>query len=159
MTKPYLDPPCEFFDRPSVPPEIQELLDEWPEIDPSTAIRSRCRHVARPAAAAAGVGDAERAGRAGAGGAVMSGKSRLPGGAIRKHRSAAAAPAATPLTAVRPTRRPGPGCSGAIIAARTSAMSAMAWSTSTSPAVFTGCSGPSCDWDDRRLQHPSRARR
>jgi hypothetical protein len=37
MTKPYLDPPCEFFDRPSVPPEIQELLDEWPEIDPSTA--------------------------------------------------------------------------------------------------------------------------
>ena len=34
---PYLDPPAEFFDRASVPPQIQELLDEWPEIDPGTA--------------------------------------------------------------------------------------------------------------------------
>ena len=34
---PYLEPTVEFFDRASVPPEIQELLDEWPEIDPSTA--------------------------------------------------------------------------------------------------------------------------
>ena len=31
--EPYLDPPAEFFDRASVPPQIQELLDEWPEID------------------------------------------------------------------------------------------------------------------------------
>ena len=37
MTKPYLDPLCQFFVRPSVPPAIQELLDEWPEMDPSTA--------------------------------------------------------------------------------------------------------------------------
>jgi hypothetical protein len=35
--RPYLEPPVEFFDRDSVPPEIQELLDEWPEIDPGTA--------------------------------------------------------------------------------------------------------------------------
>ena len=34
---PYLDPPAEFFDRASVPLQIQELLDEWPEIDPGTA--------------------------------------------------------------------------------------------------------------------------
>jgi len=34
---PYLDPQAEFFDRASVPPQIQELLDEWPEIDPGTA--------------------------------------------------------------------------------------------------------------------------
>ena len=27
----------EFFDRASVPEEIAELLDEWPEIDPATA--------------------------------------------------------------------------------------------------------------------------
>jgi len=44
MTDPRLAPPCEFFDRASVPPAIQELLDEWPEIDPGTA-GSRCRHV------------------------------------------------------------------------------------------------------------------
>jgi hypothetical protein len=31
------EPQAEFFDRTSVPPQIQELLDEWPEIDPSTA--------------------------------------------------------------------------------------------------------------------------
>ena len=35
--QPYLDPIVEFFDRTSVPPQIQELLDEWPEIDPGTA--------------------------------------------------------------------------------------------------------------------------
>ena len=35
--QPYLAPPVEFFDRASVPPQIQELLDEWPEIDPGTA--------------------------------------------------------------------------------------------------------------------------
>ena len=34
---PYLAPTVEFFDRASVPPQIQELLDEWPEIDPGTA--------------------------------------------------------------------------------------------------------------------------
>ena len=34
---PYLDPPAEFFDRASVPPQIQELLNEWPKIDPGTA--------------------------------------------------------------------------------------------------------------------------
>ena len=35
--QPYLEPQTEFFDRASVPPQIQELLDEWPEIDPATA--------------------------------------------------------------------------------------------------------------------------
>jgi hypothetical protein len=35
--KPYLEPTVEFFDHDSVPPPIQELLEEWPEIDPSTA--------------------------------------------------------------------------------------------------------------------------
>jgi hypothetical protein len=35
--KPYLEPTVEFFDHASVPPPIQELLEEWPEIDPSTA--------------------------------------------------------------------------------------------------------------------------
>src|SRR5215213_11748978 len=36
--RPYLElPTVEFFDRASVPPAIQELLDEWPEIDPGTA--------------------------------------------------------------------------------------------------------------------------
>jgi hypothetical protein len=34
---PHFDPTIEFFDRASVPPEIQELLDEWPEIDPGMA--------------------------------------------------------------------------------------------------------------------------
>ena len=34
---PYLAPPVEFFDRTAVPPEIQELLDEWREMDPGTA--------------------------------------------------------------------------------------------------------------------------
>ena len=33
----YLEPQAEFFDRASVPLQIQELLDEWPEIDPGTA--------------------------------------------------------------------------------------------------------------------------
>jgi hypothetical protein len=33
----YLAPPVEFFDRAAVPPEITELLEEWPEIDPGTA--------------------------------------------------------------------------------------------------------------------------
>jgi hypothetical protein len=37
MTKPYLEPESEFFDRASVPKEIADLLDEWPEIDASTA--------------------------------------------------------------------------------------------------------------------------
>ena len=35
--KPYLEPTVEIFDRANVPPEIQELLDDWPEIDPGTA--------------------------------------------------------------------------------------------------------------------------
>jgi hypothetical protein len=34
---PYLDSTVEFFDRAAVPPQIQELLDDWPEIDPGTA--------------------------------------------------------------------------------------------------------------------------
>ena len=34
---PYLEPQAEFFDRAAVLPEIQELLDEWREIDPGTA--------------------------------------------------------------------------------------------------------------------------
>ena len=34
---PYLEPQAEFFDRAAVPPQTQELLDEWPEIDPGTA--------------------------------------------------------------------------------------------------------------------------
>ena len=33
----YLNPTIEFFDRVSVPPEIAELLAEWPELDPGTA--------------------------------------------------------------------------------------------------------------------------
>ena len=37
MTKPYLEPESEFFDRTSMPKEIADLLDEWPEIDASTA--------------------------------------------------------------------------------------------------------------------------
>ena len=37
QVQPYLVPTIEFFDRASVPPQIQELLDEWPNIDPSTA--------------------------------------------------------------------------------------------------------------------------
>jgi hypothetical protein len=35
--QPYLMPTVEFFDRAAVPSQIQELLDEWPEIDASTA--------------------------------------------------------------------------------------------------------------------------
>jgi hypothetical protein len=34
--KPYA-PEAEIFDRTAVPPEIQELLDEWSELDPATA--------------------------------------------------------------------------------------------------------------------------
>ena len=30
-------PHAEFCDRTAVPPEIQELLDEWREMDPGTA--------------------------------------------------------------------------------------------------------------------------
>ena len=37
MAKPYLEPESEFFDRTSVPKEIADLLDEWPEIDARTA--------------------------------------------------------------------------------------------------------------------------
>jgi hypothetical protein len=37
MTKLYLEPEAEFFDRTSMPKEIADLLDEWPEIDASTA--------------------------------------------------------------------------------------------------------------------------
>ena len=33
----YLKPTVEYFDHASIPPAIQELLDEWPEIDPDTA--------------------------------------------------------------------------------------------------------------------------
>jgi len=34
---PNREPQAEFFDRAAVPPQIQQLLDEWPEIDPATA--------------------------------------------------------------------------------------------------------------------------
>jgi hypothetical protein len=34
---PYLEPQAEFYDRTAVPPEIQEPLDEWREMDPGTA--------------------------------------------------------------------------------------------------------------------------
>ena len=37
MPKPYLEPEPKFFDRASVPKEIADLLEEWPEIDASTA--------------------------------------------------------------------------------------------------------------------------
>ena len=37
MPKPYLVPEPEFFDRASMPKEIAVLLDEWSEIDASTA--------------------------------------------------------------------------------------------------------------------------
>ena len=37
MTKAYLNPTAEFFDRSAVPSSIAELLEEWPEIDPGTA--------------------------------------------------------------------------------------------------------------------------
>ena len=37
MSRPYLEPDEEFFDRTSVPKEIADLMDEWPEIDASTA--------------------------------------------------------------------------------------------------------------------------
>jgi hypothetical protein len=33
----YAIPTAEIFDRAAVPPEIAELLEEWPEIDPGTA--------------------------------------------------------------------------------------------------------------------------
>ena len=35
--KPYLAPTVEIFDRAAVPPEIMELWQEWPELDPQTA--------------------------------------------------------------------------------------------------------------------------
>jgi len=35
--KPYLAPAVEIFDRAAVPPEIMELWQEWPELDPQTA--------------------------------------------------------------------------------------------------------------------------
>jgi hypothetical protein len=37
MTDPRLTPTAEYFDRAAVPPEIAELLAEWPDIDPATA--------------------------------------------------------------------------------------------------------------------------
>ena len=37
MFKQRLAPTAEFFDRAAVPPEIAELLAEWPEINPGTA--------------------------------------------------------------------------------------------------------------------------
>jgi hypothetical protein len=44
---PLLVPQAEFFDRASVPPEIAELLDEWPEIDPGTARLVRAAVISR----------------------------------------------------------------------------------------------------------------
>jgi hypothetical protein len=37
MPKSYLEPKPEFFDRTSIPREIADFLEEWPEIDASTA--------------------------------------------------------------------------------------------------------------------------
>jgi hypothetical protein len=37
MTNAYFEQLAEIFDRSAVPAEIQELLDEWPGIDPQTA--------------------------------------------------------------------------------------------------------------------------
>ena len=37
MTKSDLELAAEFFDRTSVPKEIAELWEEWPELDPGTA--------------------------------------------------------------------------------------------------------------------------
>jgi hypothetical protein len=37
MTKSDLELAAEFFDRTSVPPQIAELWEEWPELDPGTA--------------------------------------------------------------------------------------------------------------------------
>jgi hypothetical protein len=37
VAKPYLGQEPEFFDRASMPKEIADLLDEWPEIDATTA--------------------------------------------------------------------------------------------------------------------------
>jgi aspartyl/asparaginyl beta-hydroxylase (cupin superfamily) len=37
MIRAHRIPHVEYFDRAAVPPEIAELLDEWPEIDPETA--------------------------------------------------------------------------------------------------------------------------
>ena len=37
QVQPYLNLTAEFFDRAAVPPEIAELLEEWPEIDSGTA--------------------------------------------------------------------------------------------------------------------------
>jgi hypothetical protein len=33
----YLESQAEFFDHAAMPPEISDLLDAWPEIDPGTA--------------------------------------------------------------------------------------------------------------------------
>ncbi len=49
MTERYLEPEAEFFARASMPKEIADLLDEWPEIDASTARLVRAAvHRARP---------------------------------------------------------------------------------------------------------------
>jgi hypothetical protein len=37
MTKAYLNPTAEFFDRSAVPSSIAELWAEWPNLDPGTA--------------------------------------------------------------------------------------------------------------------------
>jgi len=73
--QPYLNPTIEFFDRASVPPEIAELLEEWPEIDPGTArlVRAavmsrdshRLRRVWQMLAARAQLADAVRPGGSG----------------------------------------------------------------------------------------------
>ena len=61
--QPYLVPTIEFFDRASVPPEIQELLDEWPDIDPGTARLIRAAVMSRDPPAAAGCGSCWMRGR------------------------------------------------------------------------------------------------
>ena len=69
--KPYLEPSAEFFDRAAVPPEIEELLDEWREIDPGTARLIRAAVMSRElAAAAASLAGAGSAGRTGAGSGI-----------------------------------------------------------------------------------------
>src|SRR4051794_41953546 len=81
--QPYLEPQAEFFDRAAVPPQIQELLDEWREIDPGTARLIRAaimsRDQRRLRQAGEGVGGRGRAG-AGAGNppAPWTGQKRNP---------------------------------------------------------------------------------
>ena len=61
--RPYLEPHIEFFDRAATPPEIAELLEGGPEIDPGTARLIRAAVMSREQQAdAQGMGHAVCAG-------------------------------------------------------------------------------------------------